>query len=205
MLCAIAALVSHGGCSTLIGLGDVPAGSDVDGGGARSEGGASVDATLDGSTFDASALDSPQDGPAPALDAAQDAPSADATQDAPSADATDAGGGDADDGGTTPLDPRLDLPASGGAPCSPPGSTSVCAGPPQVCRIATASGGRCEGCTKCGNLHAPCDASSDCDILFQCFAGYCDGFCNLTTPQQCGLPTDCIDVGNATVGMCKYP
>ena len=28
---------------------------------------------------------------------------------------------------------------------------------------------------------------------------------HLTTPQQCGLPTDCIDVGNATVGMCKYP
>jgi hypothetical protein len=79
-----------------------------------------------------------------------------------------------------------------------------CAGV-QVCRISSTTGGTCEGCTNCGNLHAACTTDADCDILFQCYDGYCDNFCQLATPQECGVPSDCVNVGNSTTGVCKYP
>jgi hypothetical protein len=129
------------------------------------------------------------------------------------------GGGGADGGtadsasgdtGSTPesgadsgLDPLLVLPDPSGAPCADPGQTQ-CAGA-AICRISSTTGGTCESCTGCGNLHAPCTADVDCDTLFQCYAGYCDSLCQLATPQTCGVPTDCINVGNATTGVCKYP
>jgi hypothetical protein len=96
------------------------------------------------------------------------------------------------------------LPGPDGGPCDDPGSITVCTGS-EVCRISSPTGGTCEGCTECGNLHDPCTADTDCDILFQCYLGYCDGFCQLSTPQECGAPSDCINVGNSTTGICKYP
>jgi hypothetical protein len=71
-----------------------------------------------------------------------------------------------------------------------------------VCRIATPSGGRCESCTTCNNLGKPCAVSSDCDILFQCYAGRCTNICPLGT-SFCGAVADCLNVGNATFGVCK--
>jgi hypothetical protein len=149
----------------------------------------------DASTSDASASD------AAASDAvASDAVATDAASgiDAPATGSDGATGGDA-----TGLDPGLVLPDPSGTPCADPGQTQ-CSGA-EICRISSTTGGTCEGCTGCGNLHAPCTADSDCDILFQCYEGYCDSLCQLSTPQTCGVPTDCIQVGNATTGVCKYP
>jgi hypothetical protein len=116
------------------------------------------------------------------------------------------GSGGSDGGGVdaSGLDPSLVLPDPSGAPCADPGSLTECSGS-QVCRISSTTGGACEGCTNCGNLHAPCTADADCDILFQCYLGFCDGFCQLSTPQECGAPSDCTNVGNSTTGICKYP
>src|SRR5262249_46320870 len=112
------------------------------------------------------------DGAAPT---AKDAASTDAV--APlDAKATDASGHA--DATSTGLDPDLDLPAPGGTACSTPGSEFGCPGT-AVCRIATTTGGRCEGCTNCGHLHAPCTASDECDTVFQCYAGSCVGICLL--------------------------
>jgi hypothetical protein len=105
------------------------------------------------------------------------------------------------DGGPTGLDPLLDLPAPSGAPCSTPGLETRCPAL-EVCRIDSATGGRCEGCTSCNNLGKPCSQSSDCDILFQCYAGVCANICPLGT-QYCGAVTNCLDVGNATYGVCR--
>jgi hypothetical protein len=98
----------------------------------------------------------------------------------------------------TGLDPNLKLPV-GGATCSPPGSS--CPGI-EVCRIATSTQGRCEGCTSCGNLNAFCSANTDCDILFQCFKGRCTNICPLGT-SYCGPVEDCVNVGHATHGVCR--
>lgn len=98
------------------------------------------------------------------------------------------------------LDPDLDVPASGTS-CSTPGSSSVCKSL-EVCRIASATGGRCQSCTSCGNLHASCATSEDCDILFQCYQGTCRNICPLGT-SYCGPVANCLDVGNATYGVCK--
>lgn len=99
------------------------------------------------------------------------------------------------------MDPELGLPDPNGPPCSRPGSENGCPGI-TVCRIATPDGGRCEGCTNCGNLHSPCTASNECDILFQCYQGFCMGICQLGT-YECGAIADCVNVGNATEGVCR--
>lgn len=114
----------------------------------------------------------------------------------------DASGGDG--GGNTGLDPDLELPAASGAPCTAIGATSGPAGCPlaHVCRIASPTGGRCETCTNCGNLNAPCSASDECDIVFQCFKGKCTNLCPLGT-SYCGPVADCLDVGHGTYGVCK--
>jgi hypothetical protein len=114
-----------------------------------------------------------------------------------------------DGGGGTTVDAAAGPPATGmhvdlklpsaGAVCSPPGTS--CPGI-EVCRIATKTQGRCEGCTSCGNLHAPCSANTDCDILFQCFKGRCTNICPLGT-SYCGPVEDCVDVGHATHGVCR--
>ncbi len=100
----------------------------------------------------------------------------------------------------TGLSPGLGLPAASGAPCTTPGSENQCPAL-EVCRIATPTGGRCEGCTSCNNLGKPCSLSSDCDILFQCYDGQCANICPLGT-NYCGPVTNCHNVGNATYGVC---
>jgi hypothetical protein len=107
----------------------------------------------------------------------------------------------AGDASSTGLDPLLDPPSATGAPCATPGSEAQCPSL-QVCRIDSSSGGRCEGCTSCNNLGKACSQSSDCDILFQCYAGVCANICPLGT-QYCGAVTDCLDVGNAAYGVCR--
>jgi hypothetical protein len=103
--------------------------------------------------------------------------------------------------GGASLDPDLSLPGAGGTPCTTPGSEGECPGI-QVCRIASATGGRCEGCSPCNNLNQPCASSNECDILFQCFRGKCTNICPLGT-SYCGAVADCVNVGNATYGVCK--
>ena len=139
----------------------------------------------------------------PLVDApdAPDAPDAAAAKDANTVDTSAPVIVDAGVDAGSPLDPDLDLPAAGGVGCSSPGTEIGCPGI-SVCRIATATSGRCETCTNCGNLNASCSASDECDILFQCFMGRCTNFCHLSTPQECGNPTDCIDVGHVTMGVC---
>ncbi len=99
------------------------------------------------------------------------------------------------------LDPGLSLPDPNGATCATPGSLSECPGI-EVCRFYTAQSGRCESCTSCNNLGAPCSASSDCDILFMCYLGKCTNFCQLGT-SECGPVANCLDIGHPTYGVCK--
>jgi hypothetical protein len=101
------------------------------------------------------------------------------------------------------LDPDLELPDPSGQVCDEPGRI----GPPEcpsveVCRYFTPTEGRCESCTSCGNLGAPCSATNQCDILFECYQGACTNFCTLGT-TECGAPADCVDIGHATRGVCR--
>jgi hypothetical protein len=115
---------------------------------------------------------------------------------------TAATAGTAGSGGTSSaLDPALGLPDPSGTPCSTPGYGTGCPSG-QICRISDANAGRCEGCSPCGNLNVSCAKSSDCDILFQCYAGKCTNICPLGT-SYCGSVADCLDVGHATHGVCK--
>jgi hypothetical protein len=102
----------------------------------------------------------------------------------------------------TGLDPKLKTPDPNGTPCTTPYSSAECPSL-EVCRIATATTCVCESCGACGNLYASCSKSSDCDIVFQCYAGKCTNFCMLGS-QQCGGPQNCIDVGyKGGWGVCK--
>ncbi|MCB9592558.1 MAG: hypothetical protein H6719_07490 [Sandaracinaceae bacterium] len=99
------------------------------------------------------------------------------------------------------LSSELSLPDPSGTPCTSPGSLGECPGI-EVCRFFTPAEGRCETCGPCGNLNAPCAASSECDILFMCFRGRCTNFCTLGT-FECGAITDCVDIGHPTRGVCR--
>lgn len=113
--------------------------------------------------------------------------------------AVDTSSGDASTGSGTALDPMLDIP-DGGQMCTMPGSLTECPGI-AVCRFATVEYGLCESCDVCGNLNAPCVEGTDCDILFECYAGRCTNFCTLGT-SECGPPDACIDIGHPTRGVC---
>jgi hypothetical protein len=150
------------------------------------------------STGTAGEPDSGADEASSRRDGGGDGPSTkDGSVDAPSSNGAD-GGADTGSPNTSGMSPDLDLPGPGD-PCTVPGSS--CPGI-KVCRIATPTGGRCEGCTTCGNLHAPCTESSECDILFQCYQGKCATICPLGS-SYCGPVTNCLDVGHATHGVCK--
>jgi hypothetical protein len=99
------------------------------------------------------------------------------------------------------LDPDLELPDPSGAPCSTPGSMTECPGI-EVCRFFTPAEGRCESCEPCGNLGDYCTRSSECDILFMCYAGACTNICPLGT-MYCGPVEDCLDIGHPTYGVCR--
>ena len=71
-----------------------------------------------------------------------------------------------------------------------------------VCRFFSATEGRCESRTECGNLGASCTDGTDCDILFACFEGRCTKICPLGT-FYCGPVDDCLDVGHPTHGVCR--
>lgn len=103
------------------------------------------------------------------------------------------------DGGA--LDPSLSPAAPEGDPCTTPGSLGECPSI-QVCRFFDATTSRCESCEPCGNLGNSCSASSECDILFVCYAGRCTNICPLGT-SFCGPPDDCLDVGHPTHGVCR--
>ena len=110
---------------------------------------------------------------------------------------------DSSGGGGAGLDPDLSLPDPGGQVCDEPGRLGQPECPPvQVCRFFTSTEGRCESCTGCGNLNAVCAATSDCDILFECYKGRCTNFCTLGS-SECGPPADCINIGHATRGVCR--
>ncbi len=118
--------------------------------------------------------------------------------------ADSSGGGSTGEGsgtsaGGTPLDPLLDVP-NGGRMCQNPGDLQECPGI-AVCRFATVEYGLCESCDACGNLGAPCVEGTDCDILFECYAGSCTNFCTLGT-FECGPVEACLDIGHPTRGVC---
>jgi hypothetical protein len=99
------------------------------------------------------------------------------------------------------LDPDLALPDPSGTPCSTPGSFGECS-LAEVCRFFTPVEGRCESCSPCGNLGDFCSRSSECDILFMCYAGVCTSICPLGT-FYCGPIDDCLDIGHPTYGVCR--
>jgi hypothetical protein len=136
-----------------------------------------------------------------------DAPAGPPTDGTPVADAAIDGAIDApidgSGGGGTGLDPDLSLPDPGGQVCDEPGRLGLPECPPvHVCRFFTSTEGRCESCTGCGNLNAACSATSDCDILFECYKNRCTNFCTLGS-GECGPPADCINIGHATRGVCR--
>ena len=94
----------------------------------------------------------------------------------------------------------LGLPDPHGKSCKDIGGVSDCPFE-KVCRIATPNGGRCDsfGTSAYGD---PCGSSSECDDFNQCFNGTCTFMCRLGS-HDCGKPSDCLDVGNATWGVCK--
>jgi hypothetical protein len=116
--------------------------------------------------------------------------------------APDSGGG----GGGGGLDPDLELPDPNGRVCDEPRRQGGTECPPlEVCRFFTPTEGRCEACgtyPDCGLVDEPCSASRECDILFSCYQGHCVSFCSLGG-LECGPPADCIDIGHATLGVCR--
>ncbi len=101
-----------------------------------------------------------------------------------------------------PLDAQLDVPPMCSPTCDGIGFGSDCPGI-EICRLKDSQTAVCESCAPCGNLHAPCTASSQCDILFTCFMGQCTAMCDKTTPQTCGNPPACTEVGHPTHGVCN--
>ena len=102
------------------------------------------------------------------------------------------------------MDPDLGLPDGNGPPCSNVGASCNADGEPGVCRIYSQDEGRCESCTGCVGLDQPCQQSSDCDIIFQCYQGTCHNLCDRGFGCS-GEPEWCVDVGSGEYGVCEYP
>jgi hypothetical protein len=100
-----------------------------------------------------------------------------------------------------PLDPQLAVPPMCAPTCTGFGFSNDC-GALEVCRLKDSATGVCETCEACGNLNAPCTNTIDCDILFTCFKNQCTAMCSFDTPQTCGNPAACTDVGHPTHGVC---
>jgi hypothetical protein len=140
------------------------------------------------------------------VDAAAGGVDAGGSNDASIDDASRADGasGDAANAVDSGLSPLLDPPDPSGTPCTNLGTGNDCASG-EICRISSTTGGRCEGCSgACGNPGDPCAQSKDCNTLYQCYAGHCRGLCPLGMPGGvCAVGATCIDVGNATTGVCS--
>ncbi len=120
---------------------------------------------------------------------------------------SDSGTGDSTGGGMVgpcggqALDPQLEVPPLCQPACVSIGFSNDCpAG--QICRLKDSATSVCENCITCGNSGAACSASNECNILFTCFKGQCALMCDLSTPQVCGNPAACTDVGHPTHGAC---
>ena len=100
-----------------------------------------------------------------------------------------------------PLDAALEVPPLCAPTCDSIGFGADCPGI-EICRLKDSQTAVCESCEPCGNLHDPCTASSQCDILFTCYLGQCTAMCDFATPQTCGVPAACTDVGHPTHGVC---
>ena len=102
------------------------------------------------------------------------------------------------------LDPLLS-PADGtGEPCTTPGSLSECTGY-AVCRWYSTTQLLCDPADQSNpGIGVPCNQSSDCDLMYACYRGFCFNFCTLGG-TDCGFPDDCVDVGYAAsnIGICK--
>jgi len=101
-----------------------------------------------------------------------------------------------------PLDPQLAVPPVCAPTCTSIGFGNDCPGLGEYCRLRDSQTAVCESCEACGNLHAPCVNTADCDIIFTCFMGQCTAQCDLNTPQTCGNPAACTNVGHPTHGVC---
>jgi hypothetical protein len=102
------------------------------------------------------------------------------------------------------LDPLLS-PADGSGPvCHTPGSLAECPGY-AVCRFYTSTELRCDPANLSNpGIGALCNQSSDCDLMYQCYRGFCFPFCMIGS-TDCGFPDDCVDVGwmNHDIGACR--
>jgi len=103
------------------------------------------------------------------------------------------------------LDPLLS-PADGtGQVCQTPSSLSECPGY-AVCRFYTSAELRCDPANMSNpGIGAPCNLSSDCDLQYQCYRGFCFPFCTLGG-TDCGFPDDCVNVGytgGGNIGACR--
>ncbi len=115
---------------------------------------------------------------------------------------SESSGGNADTCMGAPLDPQLAVPPLCEPTCTSIGFGNDCAGLAEYCRLKDSQTAVCESCDACGNLHAPCVTTADCDIIFTCFMGQCTAQCDLNTPQTCGNPAACTNVGHPTHGVC---
>jgi len=106
-------------------------------------------------------------------------------------------------GGSTGLDPELELPDPNGQVCHHPRNSVECPSP-EVCRYYSPTEGRCEACPQggCGHLNEPCTATNQCDTPFECYQHACVGFCILGS-LECGPVTNCVDIGFPGMGVCK--
>jgi hypothetical protein len=153
-------------------------------------------------SFDASESGDAQ---SPPIDARADrAPSSDATLPPGDAARDHELGADADDSG---LSPCLALPAADAAPCPMVGLQGSCA-IGECLIVSPGPAGRCQNCqaqgTCSGHADAPCTVPEDCDIGWACYCGACTLMCPLSSDVFCGS-SQCINVGNATEGVCYPP
>jgi hypothetical protein len=103
------------------------------------------------------------------------------------------------------LDPLLSPAGGSGQPCTTPGSLSECPGY-AVCRFYSSTELRCDPADMSNpGIGTPCNLSSDCDLQYSCYRGFCFPFCTLGG-TDCGYPDDCIDVGytgGGNTGVCR--
>jgi hypothetical protein len=103
------------------------------------------------------------------------------------------------------LDPLLSPADGSGAPCMTPGSLTECPGY-SVCRFYSPTELRCDAADMSNpGVGVPCNQSSDCDLQYSCYRGFCFPFCTLGG-TDCGFPDDCVDVGytgGGDTGVCR--